>query len=259
MKGACEISLVQRADAAELTLLFAKGKRPNHAAIKAAAAQIPAIRLSHDPLTDGDLANSAGWAELLRDGLTFDVCGLAPGPAIAFPDITSRVDLDEGASADHMEAIAVLPGPHLTSSARSLPVVRGMLALSCDLVRHFDDLLAVSWSPSQTAIGRRFFESVTTAWLKGGAFPALGLTAFSGTPDGAVQSLGLAFWTGQELRIEPPISHDKVAATRLGTRLVNRLVLAGMVTADERILGPDGTPLVLRPSLDRAMISVWRE
>lgn len=259
MKGGCAISLTQRADAAELNLLFATGKRPTLAAIKTATAQIPAVRLSHDPLTDDAGADRAFWAELLRDGLTFDVCGLAPGPASAFPDFAHRVDLHDGLAPEHMEAIAVLPGPHLVSSARSLPVVRVMLALACDLVRHFDDLLAVSWGPSQTAIGRRFFESVATAWLKGGPFPALGLIAFSGTPEGAVESLGLAYWTGQELRIEPPLSHDKVAATRLGARLVNRLVLAGMVTADERILGPDGTPLVLRPSLDRAMISVWRE
>jgi hypothetical protein len=240
-------------------LLFAKGKRPTHAAIKAAVAQIPAVKLSHDPVTDGTGADHAFWAELLRDGLTFDVCGLAPGPASAFPDFAHRVDLDDGLAPEHMEAIAVLPGPHLASSARSLPVVRGMLALACDLVRHFDELLAASWGPSQTAIGRRFFESVATAWLKGGPFPALGLTAFSATPDGAVESLGLAYWTGQELRIEPPLSHDRVAATRLGTRLVNRLVLSGLVTVDEHIIGPDGSRLVLRPSLDRAMISVWRE
>jgi hypothetical protein len=64
---------------------------------------------------------------------------------------------------------------------------------------------------------------------------------------------------GQELRIEPPLSADKVAATRLGIRLVNQLVLTGGLEADERIIAPDGSRLVLRPSRNRAIISVWRE
>jgi hypothetical protein len=199
------------------------------------------------------------WLELLRDGLTFDLSGLAPGPASIFPDIAHRFDLPVlPASGDH-EAMILRPGPHLVAGGHSLPVVRTMLALACDLVRHFDDLVAVGWGPAGTAIGRRFFESVTSAWLDGGPFPALGLTAFVETPDGALQSEGLAFWIGQELRIEPPLSTDRVAATRLGIRLVNHLVLAGGLTADDRITAPDGTRLVLRASRGRAIISVWRE
>lgn len=134
-----------------------------------------------------------------------------------------------------------------------------MLALACDLLQHFEDLDAVCWGPSRSAIGRKCFQSIIGAWLDGGPFPALGLTAFAAAPDGALTSEGLAFWIGQELRIEPPISNDTVAATRLGVRLVNQLVLSGAVTADDRIIGPDGAPLVLRPSQDRAIISVWRE
>lgn len=196
---------------------------------------------------------------MLRDGLTFDLSGLAPGPASAFPDLTHRFDLPSlPAAADH-EVMILRPGPHLAAGGNSLPVVRTMLALACDLVRHYDDLLAVGWGPAGTAIGRRFFESVTSAWLDGGPFPALGMTAFVETPDGALQSEGLAFWIGQELRIEPPLSADRVGATRLGIRLVNHLVLAGGLTADDRITAPDGTRLVLRASRERAIISVWRE
>lgn len=134
-----------------------------------------------------------------------------------------------------------------------------MLALACDLVLHFSDCEAVSWGPSQSAIGRRYFESVISAWLDGGPFPALGLTSFGETGDGALQSVGLAFWIGQELRIEPPLSRDKVAATRLGIRLVNQLVLTGAITDQEWITAPDGSPLLLRASREQAVISVWRE
>lgn len=199
------------------------------------------------------------WLELLCEGLTFDLSGLAPGPEAPFPDLAHRFDLPALPGPGDYEAMTLRLGPHLVAGGNSLPLMRGLLALACDLVRQFDDLAAIAWGPARTAIGRRFFESVTSAWLDGGPFPALGLTAFVETPDGAIESLGLAFWIGQELRIEPPLSTDRVAATRLGIRLVNHLVITGTPADDERIVAPDGTRLVMRPSRSRALISVWRE
>ena len=157
------------------------------------------------------------------------------------------------------EAVALRLGPHLAAGGNSQPLMRGLLAVACDLVRQFEGCIAVAWGPAGTAIGPRFFESVVSAWLDGGPFPALGLTAFVETPDSALESVGLGFWIGQELRIEPPLSADRIAATRLGIRLVNHLVITGAPAEDDRIIAPDGTRLVLRPSRSRAVISVWRE
>lgn len=246
-------------------MLFAKGRRPDRDAIRAFVARRPAISISHDPIPeDGPHAEALWpgqqhWLELLAEGLTFDLAGLAPGPAIPFPDMAHRFDLPEPPTPETHEVLTLLPGPHLAAGRSSLPVMRTLLGLACEMVRHFEDLAAVSWSPAGTAIGRRFFESVTSAWLEGGPFPALGLTAFVETADGALESTGLDFWIGQELRIEPPLSIDRVAATRLGIRLVNHLVLAGGLEQDESIIAPDGTPLALRPSRNRSIISVWRE
>jgi hypothetical protein len=264
-KGAWAISQSQRADTAELHLLFVKGKRPDRAAIMAFAASQQTVCISHDPHSGDESHEEAmwpgqrHWIELLSQGLTFDVSGLASGPESDFPTIAHRFDLPEAPTPDGYEALTLQPGPHLAAGGRSVPVIRVMLGLACELVRHFDDLAAVSWGPSQSAIGRRFFESVTTAWLDGGAFPALGLTAFAETADGALQSIGLDFWIGQELRIEPPLSADRVAATRLGVRLVNHLVITGGLKDIDRIVAPDGTRLTLRPSRNRALVSVWRE
>jgi len=246
-------------------LLFAKGKRPDRHAVNAFAGRLPAVSVSHDPASSNTADREAvwpgqlEWLELLRDGLTFDISGLAPGPAGAFPALSHRFDLPALPSPDEYEAMVLRPGPHLAEGAGSLPLMRELLALGCDIVRQFDDVLAVGWGPAATAIGRRYFESVTSAWLDGGPFPALGLTAFSETADAALESVGLAFWIGQELRIEPPLSADRVAATRLAIRLVNHLVLAGGLAEDDRIIAPDGSRLVLRPSRSRALISVWRE
>ncbi|MEQ5786776.1 hypothetical protein J3454_02585 [Erythrobacter sp. NFXS35] len=199
------------------------------------------------------------WIELLRDGLTFDLSGLAPGPALTLPVISHRFDF--GTYPDHsdLEVLAIAPGPHLSAGARTMPVLRGMLAVARDLAMHFEDLQAVFWPPSGSAIGRRFFESVITAWLDGGAFPALGLTAFDETADGALQSVGLAFWIGQELRIEPPLTIDKIAATRLAVRLINQLVIVGGIEESERIVAPDGTRLVMQTSRNSEYIRVRRE
>ncbi len=199
------------------------------------------------------------WIELLREGLTFDLMGLASGDASRFPDIEHRFDLQGVPTALSFEALQLVPGQHLSGGERSMPVIRSLIALARDLTHHFTDLAVIVWPPSQSAIGRRFFESISTAWLEGGTFPALGLTAFRETIDGALQSVGLDFWLDQELRIEPPLSQDKVAATRLGVRLINQLILLGGLEESERIIAPDGTPLVMRPSRNRKFIRVWRE
>lgn len=247
-------------------MLFAKGKRPDRVDVRAFAEHQQAARISNDPFGEDASAQPPPvwpgqplWVELLRDGLTFDLSGIAPGAQCEFPVIAHRFDLAELPTGVTHDALAFLPGPHLASASRSQPVVRTMFALVCDLIEHFEDLEAVCWGPSRSALGRRCFLSIVRAWLDGGPFPALGLTAFIAEPDNALTSEGLAFWIGQELRIEPPLGNDTVAATRLGVRLVNQLVLSGAVTADDRIIGPDGAPLVLRPSQDRSIISVRRE
>ena len=138
-------------------------------------------------------------------------------------------------------------------------MARGLIALARDFARHFDQLLAIVWPHSYSAVGRRFFESSATAWLEGGPFPALGLTSFRETLDGALQTVGLDFWIDQELRIEPPLSSDKPAATRLGVRLVNHLIAVGGIAQAERIVAPDGGRLVLTISRNRRFIRVARE
>lgn len=258
-------------------MLFPPGERPTPAALREFASRHHAVSLSHDPSaeTAGRLVAAQGeatpaaeseadaqaevWLELLREGLTFDLRGLADGPSGPLPEIAHRFDCQASAASSAMEALSIMPGPHLAGGERSMPVLRGMLALARDLTQHFAQLQAVYWPPSRSCIGRRYFESVITAWLEGGAFPALGLTAFEEMPDGGLQSVGLGFWIGQELRIEPPLTADKVAATRLGVRLINQLVIVGGQNESERIIAPDGTRLVMRPSRNRDFIRVLRE
>jgi hypothetical protein len=242
-------------------LLFAPGRRPSRADLAGFLSRQERVQLSHDPAAAPGAAEADGeiWLELLRDGLTFDLRGLAPGPSGARPEIVHRFDYPATAATAEAEVVSLRPGPHLAGGAGSAPVLRAMLALARDLTRHFADLVAVFWPPSRSAIGRTFFESVVTAWLEGGAFPALGLTAFEETSDGALQTIGLALWIGQELLIEPKLAADKIAATRLGVRLINHLVILGGLNASERILAPDGSSLMMEISPDSRWIRVRRD
>ncbi|KEO91290.1 hypothetical protein EH31_01105 [Erythrobacter longus] len=237
------------------------------------------MSISHDPLDeasldlvtpDGGGADQLGeilasvrqkrvWVEFVRDGLTFDLTGLAPGLTADFPQVFHRFDLKQLPEQADYEVLHLTPGHHLAGGERLIPIAQGLLGLARDLVDHFDELDCVVWPPSASAIGHQFFESVVTAWLEGGPFPALGLTAFRETVDGALQSEGLDYWIGQEVRIEPPLSADKVTATRLGVRLINQLVLVGGIEQSERVVAPDGTNLVMRTSRNGKFVRVWRE
>ncbi len=261
-----------------MQLLFAAGKRPTAPALRDFVTAFTNVSISFDPseapplqLVSADGAdveqksdstaasNDIVWLELLRDGLTFDLLGLAPGDVCAFPDLENRFDLEGSLGSARFETLQLEPGQNLKGGENTVPVVRSMIGLARDLTQHFESLEAISWPHAKSAIGRRYFESISTAWLEGGAFPALGLTAFRETIDGALQSVGLNFWIGQELRIEQPLAADKVAATRLGVRIINQLILLGGLEDSERIAAPDGTRLVMRPSRNGKFVRVSRD
>ena len=255
-------------------LLFAIGTRPDRLAVREFALQHATVSVSFDPAekpplkaidahsiaTDGVPEFSEHqWIELVHSGLTFDLRGLVPPPGVLIPETEYLVDFSQRPSKSKYEAIELVPGAHLSGGERTLPVLKAMFALARDLVHHFEGIEAVAWAPSKSVIGRRFFESTVTAWVEGGAFPALGLTAFRETMDGGLQSVGLDYLIDQELRIEPSLAVDKVAATRLGVRLINQLILVGRVTEGEYVIAPDGQRLRVEPSENGKFVRVQGE
>lgn len=239
-----------------LLLLFARGQRPDARALLAAVEAADRLAITHE-IRDEALGVVSG-VELLRDGMTYDLTGLAPGAAAPLPPARHRYGFDEATGDGALEALALRPGPHVSAGARSMPVVRTMAAVAGALQPHMGELRAIAWPPAGTLIGPGFFASSVAAWLAGGAFPALGLTAFADDIDGSLRSEGLAWFTGQELRIAQELAKDRVAAARLGVRLVNQLVLQGKVTANEAIVGPDGGRLALEPTRDGRIVRVRR-
>ena len=248
-------------------LLFPAGRRPDRADIIAAIEQLPLAAISHDPTEQpkpyphgddhGD-ARAGDWLELILSGMTFDLLGLAPGPSVAIPTIAHRFACDAHFDPDKHDAIALVPGPHLQDGANSLPIVRAMLDLACGIARRIDGVETICWSPARSAIAMPMFCQSVEQWLGGGAFPALGLTSFSLDEGGALTSEGLAHFLGQELSISPEIASDKVAATKLGARLVHDLVAVGRLEAPRRYTTDDGSGLLLSPTENASLIEVTR-
>lgn len=251
---------------AGLYLLFASGARPRRSDILAAVDAIPLASVSHDPRRVGQEDNSSAtrpghegdWLEIMVSGLTFDLLGLAPGPSVDIPEIAHPLACDAAFDPTLMEALAFLPGPHLADAANSLPIVRGMLQLACDLVNKLPAVAAVCWSPARTVMPGHMLCKAVEAWLSGGPFPAIGLTAIRISEDGVLVTEGLDFFIDRELRLEPGPSQDRLSATRLAIRLIHEMVGNGPLDATRDFVTEDGDRLSLVPDDAGSLIRVAR-
>lgn len=254
-----------------LLLLFEGGGRPDAPTIHAVVENFPGVSISHDPaaVPQGGLDGGSGsdaqgdqpnttWLELLSNGMTFDLTNLAPGCPSAIPHIRNRFDLPDDLLETARDAISLLPGPHLSGGMNSIPVVRTMLELAAGLAAGLPQMRAICWVPAAAAIGPEIFTRSVESWVKGGPFPAQVLTGFRRMSDGGLQTEGLAFFTGQEIRIEPDSVGDFGTATQLANRLVQQLVQHGPLNQTEEVMAPDGSQMRLEPSGNRKFVRVWR-
>jgi len=139
-----------------------------------------------------------------------------------------------------------------------LPVVRAMCGVGTALAR-LPGLIAMAWVPAATGMTPAHFTRVITTWLEGGAFPALGLTALLPAGDTALASHGLAFFTGQELRIELNQLLTKRNAGKIAIRLIHSLVESQPVSQPQRFAGPDGELLHAEPLDKGRIVRIWSE
>lgn len=247
---------------AGFSLLFASGARPDAAAVErllqaAPPTDLPAARISHRP------ADAEGWLELLASGLTFDLAGLTPASAAPRPRALHRFGVGEDLAVQPLEAVSLLPGEHIVSGAAQATVVRIMAGLAARLAG-LEGLRIVVWHPLGSWMESGYFARVVAGWIGGGAFPALGLTAFETTADGGIESVGLCFFTGQELRVEALAGEGQGAKGRaetvkLAVRAVDMLVRHGPLTERATLVGPAGEPLMVEPDADGKVLRLWRE
>lgn len=220
----------------------------------------PAISVSHaeDVAAMEEPAKDC-WMELLASGLTFDLRGLSPGPASSPERCDFAIEL-EGEAAEwnerHLEAVSLVPGPHLRGGEAIIPAVRTMCRVGARL-SELPGVDALAWDAAGCWISPSYFRASAMHWLDGGPFPAQGLTAHKSTPDGGLQTVGMAFFTGQELRLEPELVEEPKSAARLAARLVNWLLEEGALREDTQIELAHGDRFMLRPARYGNLVRVW--
>lgn len=250
-----------------VTLLYAPGRRPDAAAVEALAAAgagsrtgagaisgtgpVTAFAVTHRP------APQAQWLELLTTGLTFDLRGLAPGAAAGHTGFVHRYGLRDDAAEGDAEALTIAPGPHLAGGEGLLPVVRAAAGLALALAA-LPGAVAIGWRPARALSGAAHFRASVGAWLAGGAFPALGLTALERAPDGAMTSEGLAALIGQELWLEPAAGSAPADDARLAVRLIDRLIATGAIRQTMTVEPIAGHRLTLEPDVAARLVRARR-
>jgi hypothetical protein len=268
-KGEGEISdLLQdaalTADDPAVFLLFAPGSRPDVERLQElAAAAGSEFHVSHVPPRPSDAASaedpglvSAGnWAELLANGLAFDLLGLTGGKGAEVPEPVQRFGMDKAYVAIEMEAVCLVPGPHIAAGGRMAPVLRSLAWLASQIAR-VEHCNGIIWHPAHSLNSVEYFRSQVAKWLEGGAFPSLGLTTILPDPDGGLTSKGLSLFCGQELRIEPELVENRVNATKLAARLIHELAESGPLEGTREIGGLEGEALVIEPSTNRKFVRV---
>jgi hypothetical protein len=236
-------SEVERAGAG-VSFLFAPGERPDTEAWREAIDACQArVRLAREDAAGGS-------AELVMNGLTFEVDGLAPtAKALGEPDgevLTAELD-----------AVRVYPGHHLSGGLGMLPVVRALAALAAEIGTRLP-ARAVIWHPAATEVEPQAFARATLAWLGGGAFPAHVLTALTLLGDGSVTTRGLAHFTGQEATLRPKSGETDEQALRLAAEIVDHLVQHGPLTqiTEMRLAGE---MICFEPARRGDQVWVWRK
>lgn len=232
-----------------LALAFAPGQRPDVEAILALSGrdELHAPFAVTHAQAEGD-----PWVELLTGGLAFDCRGLAPG-SFGFP--TGEAALLGLGQAPTGEAITLEPAPHLAEGKGLLPVVRAMAGLGAQLCV-LPGVGGVYWQPAKCWMAPKYFAGVVREWLKGGPFPALGLTSLRYGEGGTMVSVGLDYLIGQELLFTPNRRLAPAALARIAVRLVNDLVSSGALQRPAELRGPEGELIEVVPSHDGRQLRV---
>src|SRR5690606_16312375 len=127
-----------------VALLFREGARPDAAAVRSIADSTGAFSVSHDPgLTVGFNEGEGNWLELLMNGLSFDLRGLAGGDPAEMPILRHSFGLEDVSGG--LQAVSLGAGPHLTGCESMMPIVRSQLALSLRLAV-LPGLVAIAWT-----------------------------------------------------------------------------------------------------------------
>lgn len=238
-----------------LALLFPAGVRATAAELESLLAR---PSLAAVALVSNQRGQGQGCLELLANGLTFNITSLAPEASAPVAAPRHIYGLPRDVTGQDWEVCLLAPGPHLADAGAMEPVVRTMAMLASALAQGLG-AQAICWQPAASWMDVTYFARIVEAWCSGGAFPALGFSGMDRLEDGSVTSEGLAFFTGQELRVEARPGEPPADTVKLAVRLADRLVRGGPIAVAGRLTGPDAEALYAEPSPDGRQVRLRRQ
>lgn len=227
-------------DKAGVSLLFAAGARPSAEDVE---------RVIDRGAPETRVSGAADGLELRADGRSFALNGLAPGAPAPTPPVDHTCGLPADIERFGFEAVSIVPTSKAADEEALLPLARVALALAVGLARELP-VTAACWNPAGVWIEPRYFGRIVGGWLAGGPFPAHALTCLRRSADGSIESAGLAFFTGQELRLDPGADEAGPDAMQIAARLIDLLVARRALDRSETVPGLNGETWLLVPSAD---------
>lgn len=239
-----------------VSLLFTPNRLPHPSEVVALAERDGGFSISQD-LRSGDVPEAAGATlELLSAGVTCDLFWPDAESVITIPDCTDAFDLPPDFNGRGTAPLHLFAGHHIAGNEAMMPIAQQLAELAARLCG-LAGVEAILWHPAGTWIGPDYFRSIAENWSNGGVFPSRGLVRLEMVADGAIQSRGIAFFTGQELRIERELLDDPTIADKIAFRLIDQLIGAGMLEETRELAGPDGRPLRMTPSSNGRLVRIW--
>ena len=239
--------------------LFAQEDRPDDLAVREVIAGIVGLSIAVDrsfPAPASDPGKPL-WFELHKHGLTYDCSGIAPGPAEPLPTVRDWLGIAVDERAERLRCVGLALGPHLRGGQASPPILRALFGLAREMAERFSACRGICWAASGTVTETTVFTEFVARWEGGSGFPAQLVTSLAAGLGGGIESRGLAYFTGQELHIEPGTYHEEGQGALLALRLVAQLVYRGRLELAEEAVAPDGSPIRLEPSPNGRFVRVW--
>ena len=153
------------------------------------------------------------------------------------------------------QASSLRLGPHIAAGGHNLFVLREWFGLAHRIARVFG-ASSICWVPCAVVIGRDRLTERLRAWDGRGEVPVALLASFRPTLDGAIQSHGLAHFTGQEFRIEQQLAEGE-GGEALARLIFAHLFYSGRQEQTGELASPQGYSLRLEPSANGRFVRVW--